>query len=292
MSEYAELLMFLKKQQAEEKLSRFLEAKGYADLQGDEFGLNQWTGRLQTRYSHKQEQNQPTRIEQPEHLVSFISIPDDWQEECLDPNSKEFRQWLSGYQWQKLPRINHPFSQPSIQACSEGIILTNWEDISRKIFLEAFLLIRRDGICEYGFCKNAYYTHEDGTYFQFIQIVGCLWQFLAFIKDLQKQNSMQKVPETHIVVNLRGTKDAYLGDLAEGWKEPSNHSFDSYRPRCIDKNLQIKRRISTGDLTGSIEDIVLWFATRIDNAWGQFEPRCYVHQDIDETQPFAVRRSK
>jgi len=292
MSGYADLLMFLRQQEAELKLQRLLEAKGYANLQNDDFSLNQWTSRLISRRSGMQEETQDPGIELPDHLVSFLSIPSCWLEECLDTNSEEFQLWLSGYKWREVHAMNHPFPQGRIQACSEGMLLPEWLDTSTKDGLEAFLLIRRDGICEYGMGRNVYQRYEKDTIFQFIQIVGRLWQFLLFVKDLQELNSQNKSPETIIIVNLRGTEGTLIGNLAEGWNQPFYRSIDSYRPKCFDKHLQIQRKLSSGILENDIQDIVRWFATRIDNAWGQFEPRCYVHKKFDETQPFAFRKPK
>lgn len=292
MSGYAELLMFLRQQEAELKLQRLLEAKGYANFQNDDFSLNQWTCRLITRRSGTQDETQDPEIEQPDHLVSFLSIPACWLEECIDTNSEEFQNWFSGYKWQSIPNLNHPFPQGKIQACSEGLILTQGLEPSSKGWLEAFLLIRRDGICEYGIGRNAYHLYEKDTIFQLIQIVGRLWQFLSFVKDLHELFLQNKGSEIKIIVNLRGTKEALIGNLAEGWNEPASRSYDSYRPKCIDNHLQIQRKISPGISGNDIQDIVRWLATRIDNAWGQFEPRCYVNKKLDETQPFAFRIPK
>jgi hypothetical protein len=292
MSENSELLEFFQKQQEETMLQRFLEKKGYSSPCRSDFGLNHWTNRLVLKRSSLNVEIQG-KEEQADHFVSFLSVPDCWQEECLDTNAEDLKLWFSGYKWEKIPGMNYPPIQGRIQACSEGLILPQWLESSGKEGVEAFLLIRRDGICEYGIGKNAYYLFEGNTIFQFINIVGRLWQFLVFINDLQRSYLKDQNPGVKIIVNLRGTKDAYLGNLAEKWNEPyPSHSFDGFRPRCIDDHLQIQKTLSPGVTENDIPEIVRWFATRIDNAWGQFEPRCYVSKQFDETAPFALLTRK
>jgi len=292
MSENSDLLEFFKKQQEEMRLQRFLEGKGYSSPCRLDFGLNQWTNQLVLKRSNLNNEIQGQE-EQADHFVSFLSVPDCWQEECLDTNAEDLKLWVSGYKWQNIPGMNYPTVQGKIQACSEGLILPQWIESSSKDGLEAFLLIRRDGICEYGMGKNAFYLYEQDTIFQFIHIVGRLWQFLPFINDLYRSFLKDHNPSVNIIVNLRGTKNAYLGNLAERWNEPVlSRSFDTFRPKCIDDHLQIQKVISPGITENNIPEIVRWFATRIDNAWGQFEPRCYVSKQFDETAPFAFLTRK
>ncbi len=286
MSEYNELLMLLKLQNEEKKTERFLEAKGYINPSNEDFGLNQWTCQLVKKRINSQNQE----IDQPIHLVSFISIPADWQDESIDTNSENLRNWFSEYKWHNIPGVDIPFSQKRIQACNEGVVLFQSLESSIEDGLDEFLLIRRDGVFEYGLGKKGYYLFEKDIIFQFIQIIGRFWQFLAFIKDLQEMYFQSKNAETKIVVNLRGTEKALLGNLASGWNEPISGSYESYRPKCIEKNLQIKRNNLLCSSDDNIQEIVRWFATRIDNAWGQFEPRCYVSRKHDETTPFAFRK--
>jgi hypothetical protein len=278
MSGYTELLKFLKQQQSELGLQRLLEAKGYVNSHNDDFGLNQWTSRLITRRSVTQAETHQPEIEQPDHLVSFLSIPADFQEEYLDTNSEELQHWLSGYKWQNIPGVESPFPQRRYRACSEGLILPQWLETSNEDWLEAFLLISRDGICEYGIGGKAYFLYEKNTIFQLLHIVGQLWQFLIFVKTFHELFLPNKLPENLIFVNIRGTENALMGNLAEGWNEPLLQTIEPYRPKCIDKHLQFHRKISLAFSDFDVQDIVHWFATRIDNAWGQFEPRCYVSQ--------------
>ena len=281
MGGYTELVKFLKEQSEESRIKEFLKAKGYDNSLNDDFTLNLWTNRLITRPRHTQDEPQETVIEEPDHLVSFLSIPANLQADCIDTNSDEFREWISSYQWQNIPGVNYPFSQRKIQACSEGLLLPEWKETSTEGWLKSFLLVRRDAICEYGIGGKTYYSYNDDVIFQLIQIVGLFWQFLIFLKDLNQKFLIDKNSENLIIVNIRGTKNALMGNLAANWNEPTIRSFNAYRPRCFDKHLQFQRTVGFSSSAHDIEDIVHWFATRIDNAWGQFTPRCYVHPNVD-----------
>jgi hypothetical protein len=75
MSGYAELLMFMQQQQEGLRLQRFLDSKGYGNPHADDFDLNSWTNRLILRRSDIHDKTQDPRIELPDHLISFLSIP-------------------------------------------------------------------------------------------------------------------------------------------------------------------------------------------------------------------------
>lgn len=291
MSVSGDLLEFLKLQSEEARLQRLLETKGYSTPQDDGFGLNPWTCRLIPRHSKSEGEKQENATPRPDHLVSFLTIPAIWREDLLDTNSSELHSWISEYKWHHIPDRHPPFLQAGVQACSKGLFLPRWVQTADEGWLEIFLLIRRDGVVEFGLGREAYSLYEEGTVFQFIQIVGRLWQYLVFLSNLFERFLPSYSEETLVIVNIRGTEEALLGNLAEGWKQPLSPPYDTYRPRCLDKHLQIQRKISSGTLANDVEDIVRWFATRIDNAWGQFEPRCYVHRKFDESQPFARRKS-
>jgi len=292
MSGYNGLLSLLRQQKEELKLEHFLEVKGYSDPQCDDFGLNQWTCKLIMGHTSSQEKSQDLEISQPAHLVSFLSVPIDWQEESIDTNSEDLRNWLIEYKWLDISgsRSQSPFSQKRIQACTEGLIQFQLLETSMEGGLEEFLLIRRDGVCEFGIGKNGYLLYEKDTIFHFIEIVGRFWQFLTFLKDFHEMYFNNKNTGIKIILNLRGTKNSLLGNLAEGWNEPITSSLNSYRPKCNEKHLQIKRNILPNCSDYDVRDIVRWCATRIDNAWGQFEPRCYVSKELDEATPFAFRK--
>jgi hypothetical protein len=292
MSTSDELLEFLRGQREESRLQQLLENKGYSNSRDDDFGLNQWTSRLTPSNFGSEEKKQDSVYQRPDHFVSFLAIPDNWSEELLDTNSPELQSWISKYSWHQIPGTHPPLWHAKVQACSEGILLPQWHQSSATGVLEMFLLVRRDGVIECGLGEEAYFQHEGDTYFLFIQIVGRFWQYLTFMNDLYERFFPNFTGEVLTIVNLRGTEESLLDDLADGWTKPLSHSISSFRPKCPNKHLQIQRKLSPKLTANDLEQVIRWYATRIDNAWGQFEPRCYVHENLDEDRPFARRKSR
>ncbi|MBI1880882.1 MAG: hypothetical protein HYR94_22110 [Chloroflexi bacterium] len=290
MSVEENLLTFLTHKYQELQQQHLLRSKGYLDPTDADFCLNQWTRLLVPRSVNRKNKEQKFPEIDPKQLVSIVVIPDNWAEQSIDSNSLALRTWLESNKWVYDPALSSPFQHPQIQACSEGVILPQWFPSETDKVLERFLLIRRDGMVEFGMGQETYFLHEEDVIFKLAHVVGRLWQFLGCLNDLFADFLTNKPKNILCFLNMRGTRNALLGDLAEGWKEPHENGFDAYRPRCLDKHLQIHLTIPYEGIKNEIETLVRWFATRLDNAWGHFEPRCYVHQNVDKAQPFTRRR--
>jgi len=91
---------------------------------------------------------------------------------------------------------------------------------------------------------------------------------------------------------MKGTEGLLLYNLGEGWLEPYD-SMGPYRPTCLEPNIQIVRELRSTNLNeDNISEIVKEVATRVDNAWGQREPRCYNHANRDPARQFPARRMR
>jgi hypothetical protein len=289
MSVEEKLLAFLLHKQQELQQRHLLQPKGYVDPTDTNFCLNQWTRLLVPRSINRDDGKQKFPEIDPEQLVSVVAIPDNWSEQLIDTDSPTLHSWLELNKWAYCPTLSSPFQHPQVRACSEGVILPQWFHSETDKMLERFLLIRRDGMVEFGLGQETHFLHEEDVTFQLIHIIGRLWQFLGCLNDLFADFVTNKPENILCFLNLRGTRNALLGNLAEGWREPHGNGSDVYRPRCPDKHLQIYLTIPYEGIKNEIETKVRWFAARLDNAWGHFEPRCYVHQNVDETRPFAQR---
>ena len=287
-----DLLEYIQGINRERLLEKFLNTKGYSNPNDEGFGLNHWSQRLYYPTSPHIEAQTANTFQKPGHLVSFLAVPSAWKEDLIDTNSQAFLNWLSEFKWEQIPRIQPPFTHEKYRACSEGLILPRWFHSSNEEVLESYLLIRRDGVIEFGFSREAYSHYEEFTIFKLIQITGRLWQFLIFVNSLYHEFIPESLLETLYIVNLRGTQDSLIGDLAEGWKQPIPlSSYNSYTPKCLEPHMQIRRLVKNSEFGRDVEKIVHWFATLIENGWGQLEPRCYVHPNIDDSKPFAQPKS-
>ena len=277
MGDFSHLINFLNDQNEERLRNNFLKAKGYEDPLSKNFGLNQWTERLQIDATDQK----------TSHLVSFLTIPSHLQDELIDIRSEELHKWISRYQWIRLPDVDSSFSNGELIACSDGLIWPSALTSTNLQQMDKFLIIYHSGVCEYGLGKEAVYIYEEEVYFDLIRIIGRLWQFLLFSKEFYQNYVFDNIPHYLCYVNIRGTQNALLGGLANGWNQPFGDPFRAYKPRCADIHLQIIKKVPVGISQEQIENIVRWFATRIDNAWGQFEPRCYVNKNRDSTLVYS-----
>lgn len=292
MSDSTEILEHLRQGQAETRLQKFLEAKGYSNCLADEFGINPWTCRLSYRPLNPEGETPVHRSKCPDRFVSFLAIPLITKDAVTDFDAAQLHRWTSDFSWQSPPELDPPFSYLKYQACSAGIILPKWPMTEGSETLESFLLIQRDGTIEFGLGQDVCSGYQNEAYFQFIPIIGRFWQFLHFVSHILAKAFPENLDGILLLLNLRGTENALLSSLAEGWAEPRFESIGSYRPKCLEKHVQVRKKVTPDLLANDIENLVHWFATRVDNAWGAFEPRCYVHQNWDPAQPFARRRSR
>lgn len=292
MSDLRDLLHFLAAEGQQQEYSRLLDSLGYLDPTDDAFGLNKWTHLLYQGSRNEEHGRQEFHEHNPTHLVSVLAIPGNFLEVELDVNSKTFREWITELKWDYCSVLDSPFSNAQPQACREGLLIPVWLNWQWRTVLEKYLVVRRNGVTEFGLSDDVFYYQPEGqAVFNFIRIAARLWQFLGFYAELCDQYFEGDTGNVTYVINIRGTKNAFLGNLASGWRQPNPQSLGwHYIPRCLDKHLQCSRTVDIG--SSDAESLVRWFATRIDNAWGQFEPRCYVHESVDESRPFAYPRKR
>ena len=287
MSELEDLFRLLSADRKERQQQALLKSLGYLDVSDDAFGINKWTQILALERSEEEHRMQVFPHHEPRHLVSVLAIPNNFPNLSLDVGSQAFREWLSSLKWGYCPVVESPFRHSRPQASREGILLPAWLNRETQSVLERFLVIHRNGIAEFGLGAEVCYRQQDKAVFKLIHIVGRIWQFIGFYLDLYGKFFLEEQGGITFLVNIRGTRNALLGNLAQGWKEPRLGFPEAYNPKCPDKHLQFAKSIDAKNSDSDIEILVHWFATRIDNAWGQFEPRCYVHPNLEESQPFA-----
>lgn len=287
MNEPGDLFRFLAVNRQEWQRHQLLKSLGYLDPADDDFGLNKWTQLLYVERSDEEYRMQEFPQHEPKHLVSLLAVPNDFMELDLDVETKAFREWLASLKWEYCSVLESPFRHSRPQACGDGIFLPYWLNSETRSVLERFLVIRRNGVAEFGLGGEVYYRQQETSVFKLIHIASRIWQFAGFYSELYSRFPLERQSGITFWVNIRGTRNALLGNLAEGWKEPRPGFPEAYNPRCIDKHLQFSRVTDARTLGNDVDSLVRWSATRIDNAWGQFQPRCYVHANVEETQPFA-----
>jgi hypothetical protein len=129
------------------------------------------------------------------------------------------------------------------------------------------------------------------VWFAFVPMIGIFWQFLGFVTDLYRLKGVHM--PFKVMLNMKGTENTLIYSLGKGWTEPNREGIDVYRPTCLDLNIQVIEELRSADVDdSSIAEIVKRVATRVDNAWGQREPRCYNNAGHDPDKQFPVAKMR
>jgi len=160
---------------------------------------------------------------------------------------------------------------------------------TRPEFIERFLRINRNGYIELG-CNLADQKGDDIA-FAFVPMIGIFWQFLGFVTDLYRLEGVHM--PFKVMLNMKGTENTLIYNLGKGWREPYDKDITMYRPTCLDTNIQIIEELRSADVDESnISEIIKRVATRVDNAWGEREPRCYNNATHDSDRQFPVSQMR
>ena len=121
-----------------------------------------------------------------------------------------------------------------------------------------YLALHRHGGIEAG-ASHYSSNFRGGKAFLLRAIVGAAWSVLAL--QVEAIERWQPRGPFELTVALRGTKDATLAGVAEGWAEPG---FGDYAT-CLDEHIVLRRELD--ELT-DVEDIALDLGGRIELAFG------------------------
>lgn len=280
--EYEVREMFERSLRFTDQLMAYLQRKGYGDPTAVDFGRNTWSEHLYTDYTRTEGGSQMAKAAS---WVAFVACPTYLQDGAIDTSGVKFWQWLDP-NLRRYPPDNGifiPYSEK--RATLEGVVHMKKDDG----FLEEYLAVNANGYVEYG-CNTA--RSIDGEwYFAFVPMMGRFWRFLGFIMELYSSEGLLR--PFRVMLNMVGTKDSQLLGLGQGWL----HAFSStqkYICRSPEPNIQVIREIEAPILTASqVEELVRYFATKVDNAYGHREPpRCYNHPDYDPQRRFPVDKAE
>jgi len=284
--EYEVREMFEKGSRMVNEVIAYLSSQGYTDPSSSTFSENTYTKRLGLIIRRRE--GFELEIVQARHYVTFVAYPNILTDELIDTAKEEFRNWLEPNSRRYPPDSVGIFLPPDKRTTLEGIVLSDERyriGDTRTEFIERFLRINRNGYIELG-CNLADQEGDDIA-FAFVPMIGILWQFLGFVTDLYRLEGVHM--PFKLMLNMKGTEGLLLYNLGEGWLEPHGGSGRSYRPTCLEPNIQIVKELRSATMDeDNISAIVREVATRIDNAWGQREPRCYNHADRDPDRQLPI----
>jgi len=267
----------------------YLSSQGYADPSSSTFADNTYTKRLGL-IVHSREGNRG--IVQARHYTTFVVCPNILAGELIDTSREEFWRWLDPNSRRYPPGPGGIFLPPDKRTTLEGIVLLDYRlriGETETQFIERFLRINRSGYIELG-CNLARQEGDD-IGFAFVPMIGIFWQFLGFATDLYRLEGVHM--PFKVMLNMKGTENTLIYGLGKGWLEPHREGMDTYRPTCLDPNIQIVEELRSADVDDkNIAEIVRSVATRVDNAWGQREPRCYNNASHDPDRQFPATKMR
>jgi len=283
--EYEVREMFERGSRMINEVMAYLSSQGYADPSSSTFADNTYTKRLGLIVGRKEGKRE---IVQARHYTTFVACPSILTDELINTSREEFWNWLDPNSRRYPPDPGGIFLPRDKRTTLEGIVLLDERyRIGDTVtgFIERFLRVNRNGYTELG-CNLARQEGDD-IGFAFVPMVGMFWQFLGLVKDLYTSEGVDM--PFKVMLNMKGTGNTLIYNLGKGWREPFHEGIDTYRPICLDANVQIIEELRSVDVDDSrIAEIVKRVATRVDNAWGQREPRCYNNANRDPNRQFPV----
>ena len=277
--EYEIREMFEKGARLHNRVLDFLSAQGYGDRESDGFAMNRFTASLGMSESNPPGQR---KVIAAQSFVTFVAIPEIMEEDLLDVSSDRLWGWVDPNLRRYEPADGLIFLPLNKRMTLDGILLTGdrlWAGGEQTNRLDRFVRILRNGFVEMGWASAQKEGQE--VFFPFASMIGYVWLFMEFVQDLYTETAVHS--PIVVMLNMKGTEDALLHDLGDGWVEPySQDVIDGYRPRCLDRNVQIFRAVGVpGRIHERIQVTLREFATIVENAWGERKPRCYNSPERD-----------
>ncbi len=287
--EYEVREMFEKGSRMMDEVMAYLSSQGYTNPSNSTFAVNTYTKRLGLIIRRRESNRE---IVQAHHYTTFVAYPNILTDELIDTSSEELWNWLDPSSRRYPPDSGGIFLPRDKRTTLEGIVFLDERysiGDTRTEFIGRFLRINRNGYIELG-CNLADQNGDDIA-FAFVPMIGIFWQFLGFVTDLYKLQGVNM--PFKVMLNMKGTEDTLIHNLGEGWREPYDKDITMYRPTCLDTNIQIIEELRSTDVDeSSISEMIKGVATRVDNAWGQREPRCYNHAKHDPDRQFPARQMR
>lgn len=281
--------MFEKGTRISNKTTECLSSQGYNDPVSTTFAENIYTRQLGIRV--RGEQVLSTYKVPADHFSTFVACPDFLADDLIDTGKDELWNWLEPNTRRYKPDPGDIFLPMDKRTTLDGIILTDEDyfpnDNQRK-FIHRFIRINRNGYIGLG--GNFAMKYKGDVYFAYIPMIGFFWQFLGFVLELYRLEGVHS--PFKVMLNMKGTDGSLLYNLGKGWLEPIG-DMRQYRPLCPERNIQIIKQLRSSAVDDSaIAEIVKEVASRVDNAWGQRETRCYNNPQHDPSGEFQINKMR
>jgi hypothetical protein len=132
-----------------------------------------------------------------------------------------------------------------------------------------YLAVHRSGALEFGLGRSGVYEWRDQRVLRLIEVVGRVWCAVDLYGDVVDRFGLQGPWESSLA--LRETKDAQLGNVAQGWAEPGEGAGDLLP--CPESNLLFTREAEEWPRGDAARALAFEFGSAVDESWGATQPR-------------------
>ena len=275
-------------------LEEFKEENAYTDVNSPHFGKNHLSNNLSiyTNSGHKEYHASPSKS-----LISFVLCPEF--DQCkIDTNSlpgklhiaKSNTILIKSSHWLRLLPNQFINLLNKGQVSNQLYKSINKFDIT-NVFTTDFerLNIFQNGVIHYAGTNPFIYVKNDQRIFNFVNLIGFLWQFVYVSKSIYEDANY--TGNITLLANLIGTEGTILCGYAKksGDKQVwPDITQNTYKENCSEPNIQIKRDIHLAEATDQeIETLVHKAAEIISILFNHdSSPRCFFCRE-DNTKPYV-----
>jgi hypothetical protein len=258
---------------------RFAVKHGYGDAASANFGRNDWSARLgESKFPLDGWTRDVTKAFS---WLSLIAEPVPNQAIAIDIKDEFVR---LGNRRSDVGEHYEAFQLPHLSMTTIDSAVFYGKYGANQDFWGHYLRVDRAGNIEYADSTCVFADFAGTRRFEYVRIVGIVWQFMFFAKDVLTHNGYRG--GIRLLLNLVGTRDTILDDFANEqgengrvWAEPFERGGlrNSSSLNCPTPNLQMGYRLLIGTLNeGKSWDIIDDVATQLGLAYNHRPPlRCF-----------------
>jgi hypothetical protein len=223
----------------------------------------------------------------PEVRVRVLVLPADPAQGQIDFDDDTWDWWR-----QPWPNPFDPDSHPDwgaewMPTVEAAVRMRRWTEDRTW---DDYLALHRNGALEAGLGRLGSTTFtprpdaQATTVFFLTTIVGRVWWSLDRYADVIAQRGIPG--PWQVSLGFRGTQDAVLGNVADGWVEP-DHAWPEEPPKCRESNLLIMKELE--QWPDDVGGLALAIGGRIEDAWGNAQRR-FITRALEGSGQFDVAK--
>lgn len=231
---------------------RALERQALDSIDRDDFAVRGLATRLRTPTAH------------------LLLLPADPEGDIVAIDDQLWA-WMKNFQVVEVGGHNLRLGSQEVPTAHAAAIVESYG--SREPWT-SYVAVHRSGAMEYGLGDQGAWERKDNEgstvrVFNLISIVTRAWALLAFATAFHQRVVL--APPYRLTVALRGTGNALLGNLGEGWAEP--REFENRVPPCEEQHLLWHLDLADWPDEEGMQRIAYCIGDRIEDAWGVTQRR-------------------